>query len=268
MLQGDIPADRSWADRASDTGVGPQAKNSADREEFIQMRGFGRASNWSCFGLALGLLLLPTSQLRADISLDGIGLYDGTSNAPTAYISFTGSNGYVDVYADPQTATNWTSNGSSLALYCTDTTHENSLGDTYTVNAVSSLPLTSTPTYSDAGNRIAWALEQTASTADARGAVQLLVWQIVDKQFNVNWSATNNSGLQAAYTLLAGQMQSQYNSNFNYQAGVEFLAANHDGDLYQNIAVMTPEPSALITVTLGASGLIGFALLRRRRAAS
>lgn len=232
------------------------------------MRGFGKAPRWSSFGPALALLLLPASQLRADLTVNNIGLYDGTSNAPTAWISFTGSNGYVDVYADPQTATNWTSNGSSIALYCTDTTHDNALGDTYSVNAVSTLPLTSTPNYSDAGNRIAWALEQTATTADARGAIQLLVWQIVDKQFSVNWSETNNSGLQTAYNVLLGNMKSQYNSNFNYQGGVEFLAADHDGDLYQNLAlVASPEPSTLLIAILGAAGLIGYGL-RRRRAVS
>ena len=174
----------------------------------------------------------------------------------------------MDVYADAQTAKNWTSSGVSLALYCTDTTHDNALGDTYNVSAVSTLPSTSTPTYSDAANRVAWALEQTASTADARGAVQLLIWQIVDNQFSVNWSATNNSGLQTAYNLLSGQILSQYNSNFNYEGGVEFLAANHDGDLYQNMALMTPEPSALVTVALGASGLIVYGLLRRKREVS
>ena len=66
-------------------------------------------------GLMLAFLLLLASEANAGLTVNNTGLYDGTSNAPTAWISFTGSNGYVNVYADPQTATNWTSNGSPIA---------------------------------------------------------------------------------------------------------------------------------------------------------
>jgi hypothetical protein len=227
------------------------------------MRRFCRLAVFPRFGLVLAFVVVLTTEANADLSVNNIGLYD-TSNAPTAWISFTGSNGYVDVYADPQTATNWTSHGSPIALYCTDTTHDNAVGDTYSVNAVSSMPLTSTPSYSDAASRVAWALEQTATTADARGAVQLLVWAIVDNQFAVNWGETNNSGLQSAYSALSGEMLANYNPNASYQGGVEFLAADHVGSLYQNLAfVVTPEPSALVIAAVGALGMIGYGLRRR-----
>jgi hypothetical protein len=156
------------------------------------MRRLHSLSVRGCLGLTLCLsLLLPARPAKADLTVNNIGLYDGTSKALTAWISFTGSGGYVNVCADPQTATNWTSHGSPIALYCTDTMHSNSLGDTYSVKPESTLPPEHTTlTYTDAANRVAWALEQVASTANARGATQLLIWAIVDKNFRVNWAET------------------------------------------------------------------------------
>jgi PEP-CTERM motif len=219
-------------------------------------------------GLILALLLLPVSEANADLTVNNIGLYDGTSNAPTAWIAFSGSNGYVDVYADPQTATNWTSNGSSIALYCMDTIHENSLGDTYGVNPESPPTFSTTTTYFDAANRVAWVLENVGPTADARGAAQLLIWLIVDSKFSVNWSETNNAGLYSAYLNLSAEMDSQYNASQNYQPGAEFLAAVHDptNTLYQDLAFAAcPEPSTLVIAAMGALGLIGYAWRRRAR---
>ncbi|MFI5457355.1 MAG: PEP-CTERM sorting domain-containing protein [Isosphaerales bacterium] len=216
-------------------------------------------------GLTLGLLLLLTSEVKADLSVNNIGLYDGMSNAPTAYVSYTGSGGYVDVYADPQTATNWTSNGSFIALYCIDTIHDNALGDTYKVNPEAPPTFSTTSNYTDAANRVAWALENAGSTADGRGATQLLIWSIIDNKFAVNWADPSTSGLQTAYNLLVSRMGSGYNKNTNYQSGAEFLAASHVGDLYQDLACATPEPSTLAIAGLGAMGLIGYGLRRRAR---
>jgi hypothetical protein len=232
------------------------------------MRTLCRLSRLSRLALVLALQGVLTSEANADLTVNNIGLYDGTSNAPTAWISFTGSHGYVDVYADPQTATNWTSNNSPIALYCTDTTHDNALGETYSVKLAPTMPSEKTTlTYSDAANRIAWALEQSASSANARGATQLLVWALADSNFSVDWTDTNNSGLKSAYSLLSSEMLSNYNPHANYMNGAQFLAADHVGGLYQDLAyvIATPEPSTLAIGTLGALGLIGYGLRRRAR---
>jgi len=227
-----------------------------------------------CLGLTLGLLLLPASEANADLSVNNIGLYDGTSNSPTAYISYTGSGGSIDVYADPQTATNWTSNGSPIALYCIDMVHENALNDTYNVNPFNPTFKT-TSSYSDAANRVAWAMENAGSTAIDRGATQLLIWSIIGPGFSVtNWNG--NTGLQTTYNTLVTQMNSAYNKNANYLPGAEFLGAVHDGILYQDLALATdagvtpltahaPEPSTLLIAGLGALGFIGYGWRRRAR---
>jgi len=68
-----------------------------------------------------------TSEVKADLSVNGLGLYDG-ANAPIVEVQYTGNSG-VWVYGDAQTATNWTfPNGSSIPLYCIDLTHDNTNG--------------------------------------------------------------------------------------------------------------------------------------------
>jgi len=241
------------------------------------MRSICRRSVLSCLGLVLGLIVLLTSTANADL-IEKIGQYDGT-NAPTAWISYTGSKGWVDAVADPFTATNWTSNGSPIALYCIDLLHETVLKSSYTVNLESPPTFSTTPRYTDAANRVAWALETAGSTADSRGATQLLIWSMIDKNFSVNWSATKNSGLQADYNLLFSEMgnsQTGYNPNTNYQPGAKFLSAVHDrtNTLYQDLALavpgfsiasVAPEPSTLVIAGLGALGLIGYGWRRRAR---
>jgi hypothetical protein len=227
------------------------------------MRRLFRLDALSRLGLILALLVLLTGQVRADLTVNNIGLYDGGS-APTAYISFTGTNGsFVDVYADPQTATNWNSNGAPIALYCIDTIHDNALGDTYHVNPEAPPTFSTTTAYPDAANRVAWVLENVGANANARGAAQLLIWAIVDKNFSVNWTQTNNSGLHTAYNLLVSQMGSQYNTNTNYQPHAEFLAAVHVGNQYQDLALATPEPSTLAIAGLGAMALVAYGMRRR-----
>jgi hypothetical protein len=216
----------------------------------------------------LGVIVFLASKANADLTVNNLALYDGGS-APTAYISFTGTNGsFVDVYADPQTATNWTSNGALIALYCIDTIHENAIGDTYHVTPESPPTFSTTTSYTDAANRIAWVLENVGSTANARGAAQLLIWAIADKNFSVNWTLTNNSGLQTAYSALVTQMGAGYQTNTNYRSGAEFLAATHVGNLYQDLALTTPEPSTMAIAGLGALGLIGYGWRRRARTRS
>lgn len=233
------------------------------------MRNHRWLSSLSRIALTLGLLILLTKEVNADLTVNDIGLYDGTSNAPTAWIYFTGNTGSpVDVYADPQTATNWTSNGSPIALYCIDTIHENAIGDTYSVNPESPPTFATSSSYTDAANRVAWVLDNVVNSADGRGAAQLLIWAIVDKNFSVNWTMTANTGLMTAYNSLSTAMNTDYNQNINYQTDAEFLAAVHGGpndSLYQDLAFATPEPSTLAIAGLGAMGLIGYGWRHRAR---
>jgi hypothetical protein len=223
-------------------------------------------------GLALGLLALLASEVKADLPVSDIGLYDG-SNAPTVYITYTGSVGSVDVYADPQTATDpkWQSNGSPIPLYCIDTVHDNYLGTSYQVNVESSPPTFSTTPVNAAAaaNEVAWALEIAGNTVNDRAATQLFIWKVIDPSFSVtNWNGNTSTApgsLQADYNGLVSL--TGYNSNTNYLPGVEFLSAVHDNTLYQDLAfaIPAPEPSTLTIATLGALGLIGYGWRRRAR---
>jgi hypothetical protein len=236
----------------------------------------------SRLGLGVALLSLLASHAGASpLPLDNIGLYDGTSNSPTAVISFTGS-GNVDVYADPQTATNWTySNHSLIPLYCTDTTHENTLGVTYNTNQETPPPTFSTQgRFTDAGNRVAWLLgtyltpPDIGQNAAQRGAAQLLIWYIVDKNFSVQ--SFSSTALQTDYNNLITTMSTSYNPSTNYYPEAIFLGAVHNGSLYQDMAlatpppgsthpnIVTPEPATCTLAGLSLVCLIPFQLWRRR----
>jgi PEP-CTERM motif/Thioester domain len=236
-------------------------------ERLVFMRKRLRLLGFPRLGLALGLLAFLTCEAKADLTVNDIGLYDG-STAPIVEIQCTGNSG-VWVYGAAQTATNWTfPNGSSVPLYCIDLTHENAVGDSYALNPWSN-PSFSTSGYSDAANRIAWAIENGGLSSLGTAAAQLLVWSITDKNFSViNWNG--NSALQTTYNNLVralGNPISGYNSNENYLSGVEFFSAVHDptDTLYQNLAVLVPapEPSTLAIATLGALGFVGYGWRRR-----
>jgi hypothetical protein len=230
------------------------------------MRRFFRIDGSLSLSLTFGLLVLLTGEVRADLTVNNIGLYDGGS-APTAYITFTGNtNPAIDVYADPQTATNWTSNGAPIALYCIDTVHENTVGNTYGVNVEAPPTFSTTSNFSDAANRVAWVIENAGSSADARGAAQLAVWYILDKNFTVA-SFNGNTDMQNIYNNIVNTVSAaNWNpSNTNYQSEVVFLAATHVGNLYQDLAYATPEPSTLAIAGLGAIGLIGYGWRKRTR---
>ncbi len=99
---------------------GPARKGSCSCEDVCDSFGLPR------LGPALGLLALLASEVKADLTVNGLGLYDG-ANAPIVEIQSqsTGNSG-VWVYGDAQTATNWTfPNGSSIPLYRIDLTHDN-----------------------------------------------------------------------------------------------------------------------------------------------
>jgi len=219
-------------------------------------------------GLALGLLALLGNEVKADLSVNGINLYDGAS-APIVAIQCTGNSG-VWVYGDAQTATNWTfPNRSSIPLYCIDLTHDNALGDNYALKPWSS-PSFSTSSDSDAANRIAWAIENGGLSGLGTAAAQLLIWSICDQGFSViNWNG--NSALQTTYNNLVSELNnhsSGYNPKDNYLPGVEFFSAVHVNTLYQNLAVdpvPVPEPSTLVIATLTALGLMGYRWRRQAR---
>ncbi len=141
-------------------------------ERLVFMRKRLRLPGLPRLGLALGLglLALLTTTAKADLSVTGLGLYDGSS-APIVEIKCTGDSG-VWVYGDAQTATNWTfPNGSSIPLYCIDLTHDNAVGDCYALKPWSS-PSFSTSSYSNAANRIAWAIENGGLSGIGTAATQ------------------------------------------------------------------------------------------------
>jgi PEP-CTERM motif len=240
------------------------------------MPGFRRLPVSLCTGLTVSLFLFTARCAHADLPVSNIGLYDGSS-APTVYITYTGSTAPVDVYADPQTATNanWQSNGSPIPLYCTDTVHDNYLGSSYSVNVESSPYFSTTPanrlTVAQAANLVAWALENAGNTIDGRAATQLFIWSVLDKNFSVtNWNG--NTSLESTYSTLGSDAGSAYNPGVNYLPGAVFLGAVHDGNLYQDLAYappglsitsIAPEPSTFLIAGLGAVGMIAYGWRRR-----
>jgi len=223
------------------------------------------------FALTLGLLFLLSGKANADLSVNNIELYGGGSslinpNATIVEVQFTGNSG-VWVYGDAQTATNWTNpNGSSIPLYCIDLVHDNYQGSSYNLTTWSNPSSFS----SDALNRVAWAAENASLSAYGPAATQLLIWSVIDPNFQVrNWNG--DSALQSAYHSVVSAMNSEYNRNTNYLAQAQFFDAVHQPQSYlnQDLAVgvppggfrpngfAAPEPSSLLITGLGALGLIG-----------
>ena len=169
--------------RSSMTEARSEGRSRPERLVFMRRR--LRLLGLPRFGLALGLLALLTSEVKADLSVNGLGLYDG-ANAPIVEVQSqsTGNSG-VWIYGDAQTATNWTfPNGSSIPLYCIDLTHENAVGESYALSPWSS-PSFPTSSYTDAANRIAWAIENGGLSGLSPAATQLLIWSITDSSFSV-----------------------------------------------------------------------------------
>jgi hypothetical protein len=215
----------------------------------------------------LGLLAIPPSAAKADVWADGIGLYGGGSSSinPSSTIveiKFTGNSG-VWVYADAQTATNFTSNGSSIPLYCIDLRHDNTLGSSYQLTA-----WTNPSSFSaSALNETAWAMENAGSAGYGPAAAQLLIWSFLDPNFQViNWNG--ETALHTAYNQLVSIMTAQYNSTVNYLGEAQFFDAVHQpqSNMNQDLGFALPEPSTLVIAGLGAAGLIGYGLRQRARA--
>ena len=181
--------------------------------------------------------------------------------APTATIYYTNADGTGSnsayVYADPQV-----SGGTASPLfYCVDLWHDNYIGSSYTITPVSRMAFANS-TYTDVDNRIGWLLTQDQSTADARGAVQLAIWETVDnKGFSMS---SGDSVLTADYDALINF--TGYNAGTNY--GADFWTATHDqgNTLYQDLVsaptggvnfAAVPEPGSVV---LGSIALVVGAL--------
>lgn len=221
----------------------------------------------SPIGLALAVLILGSAQSKADISAT-LTMFD--SPTPTVSIQHTKADSTlttVRVYAGAQKATAL----GSTPVYCIDLIHDNYVPVTYNVTP-------GTPNLA-AGilNQIAWVVKYAdtnyAGVGDVNGrsASQLVIWDILDPNFQVtNWES--NSGLQSAFNTLGGIMAGPggYDQNQNYTSGVQFyLATNHgaNGNLYQDLVIgvvpVVPEPSTMAIAGLGALGTVGYGLRRR-----
>jgi len=218
--------------------------------------------------LAFGFLVLLTSEVSAGSLVTNIGLYDG-GNAPIVEIQYTG-NGGTWVYADAQTATNWTTpNGSHIPLYCIDLQHDNYLGSSYQLTAWTNPNSFS----SDSLNRVAWTIHNTIPAADGPAASQLLIWSVIDPNFSViNWNGNTGPGsLEAAYDTLADRMNADYNPQTDYLPGVAFFDAVHQPQSYMNQDLAmdpAPEPASIVTGSIGALSLVILVWFRRARSAA
>jgi len=226
--------------------------------------------------LALGFLVFLTTEASAGSVVQNIGLYDG-GNAPIVEIQYTGNSG-VWVYGDAQTATNWTyPNGSYIPLYCIDLNHDNYLGSSYQLTAWTNPNSFS----SDAINRVAWAVDNTALAGYGPAATQLLIWSVIDPNFSViNRNGNTGAGsLEAAYNALDAKMIADYNPATSYLAGVSFYDAVHqpagnNQDLamdpnYNPFGIQSvPEPASIVTASFGILSLVLLVWFRRVRFAA
>ncbi len=235
------------------------------KKRTVQMSKRPRRSVLSFLGMTLCLLALLAADVKADLTVNNIGLYDGGStpidpNSTIVEIQYTGDSG-VWVYGDAQTATNWTNpNGSSIPLYCIDLTHDSILGSSYQLTSWTNPNSLS----SDALNRIAWAADNAGLAGYGSAAAQLLIWSIIDPNFKViNWNG--DTALQAAFNNISTAMSTEYNSQTNYSASFFDAVHQPSGD-NQDLVVAAPEPSTMVVAGVGAVGLIAYGWRRRRRA--
>jgi hypothetical protein len=226
------------------------------------------------FGAMLVLSLAMASSASAG-QITNLQLYDGTSGAPTASISYTNADGTGSnsayVYADPQV-----SYGTTTPLfYCVDLWHDNYIGSTYSITQVPKMAFGNS-TFLDADNRIGWLLTQDHSTPDARAAVQLAMWYTVDNKPGPSLGgfsmSTGDSAITSGYNQLIAF--AGYDSKTAYSA--DFWLATHDDSnrLYQDLVSApgigfninaVPEPGSIV---LGTIGLLVLVAVRRLRRAS
>jgi hypothetical protein len=221
---------------------------------------------WRRQALMFGLLATLSSAAKADVWANNVGLYNGgpspiNPNSTIVEIKFTGNSG-VWVYGDAQTASNFTSNGSSIPLYCIDLNHDSNVGSSYRLTAWTNPNSYSASTL----NKVAWAMENAGSAGYGPAAAQLLIWSFLDANFQViNWN--NENALLSAYSNLVGKMAVRYDANASYMGYAVFYNAIHQPqiNMNQDFGLAVPEPSSVVIAGLGAAGLIGYRWRRRGR---
>jgi len=132
-------------------------------------------------------------------------------------IGYTGVD-RLDVYAEP-----FTSDG--RLAYCADLYHDNQADQIYWVDPMVTTGLTFPyQRFADSANRMAWLVDTAKQTTPVDlETVQLAIWWLEDRQLTIL------SGLRPEWAdLMAG-----YDPTASYQA--TFLAARHDGLLYQDL---------------------------------
>jgi hypothetical protein len=238
--------------------------------------------------LAVGVVMSLACQVRADVTLNVTGLYDGWGS-PVVEIQYTAKGGgstQAWVYDDPQVVSGMLDGkGHSLPFYCVDLLHDNYLPSTYHAT-VGPAPGFGTSSYGDAANRVAWAIESASLSGYGPAATQLLVWAVIDKGFSViNWNGNDGGAgsLKATYDALVGELANPtkgYDPKTDYLASVTFYNAVHDSSdsLFQSLASpsgkgpgprgpsLAPEPSSLVIACFGILGLLGVRNRIRRTA--
>jgi hypothetical protein len=193
-----------------------------------------------------------------------------------------GRNGSLPGATDQNTSSSpqFTSPG-SVPAYCSDPWHENVLGSPYTVVSASGLSASDIGTApggyaaigaGDASNRIGWIMSHAPSDSnsslaavDERGAMQLAIWYTVDAYYD--------HGLQSQFSYTGGDagMRADYNALVSFAGynncttyGADFFAAEHSGNLFQDLVTVgsVPEPT---TALLGSVGLVVVALWAKFR---
>jgi hypothetical protein len=225
--------------------------------------------------LALLVLSLALASSARAGQITNLQLYDGTSGAPTASISYTNANGTGSnsayVYADPQVSFGTT----TPMYYCVDLWHDNYLGSTYTITPVPTMSF-GTSSFSDVDNRIGWLLTQDQSTPESRAAVQLALWYTVDNKPGPGASGFSMSTGDSTITSDYNQLTSfaGYNAKTVYSA--DFWQATHDSGntLYQDLVSAAPGPAFQTnsvpepgSIVLGSIGLVVLAAVRWLRRA-
>jgi hypothetical protein len=224
------------------------------------------------------------------VLLTGIAQVESTVVTPQLYdpsVGFNvnvtyGRNGSLPGATDLNTSSSpqFTSPG-SVPAYCSDPWHENVLGSPYTVVSASGLSASDIGNaprghaaigVSDASNRIGWIMSHAPSDSnsrlaavDERDAMQLAVWYTVDAYYD--------HGLQSQFSYTGGDagMRADYNSLVSFAAynnsttyGADFFAAEHSGNLFQDLVTVgsAPEPT---TALLGSVGMVVVALWAKFR---
>jgi hypothetical protein len=191
-----------------------------------------------------------------------------------AWIDYTG--GSAEVYAgafDVQVP----GNPNHVTAYCVDLTHDMSVsGNVFQVDPGSFTAAFSPQVASEVGYLLS--LDTTKGIGGAaipqalgEAAVQLAIWSDIDPGFQATGFSSSDLGALYAYDRDASR-GSQAGTH-----GVGYLAAEHVGNLYQNLAYAlpsdapfsaTPEPSTLALGLLGGAGGLAFAWRRRTRTAA